>query len=73
MPNIRVCYKCEYRHIGCHGTCIRYFGELEYCRWKNSQNNKAKEADSFIMERSAKASSRYYKSTGKSIKLKGWQ
>lgn len=73
MPKIRTCYKCEYRHIGCHSTCIRYFDELTYIRWTNSKNSGAKAADSFIMQRAAKASSHYYKATGKSIKLRGWQ
>lgn len=27
--NIQCCYKCQERHVGCHGTCERYNNELE--------------------------------------------
>lgn len=27
--NIQCCYKCQERHVGCHGTCERYNDELE--------------------------------------------
>lgn len=27
MPQIRVCYKCENRKIGCHSICDKYLAE----------------------------------------------
>ena len=34
---IKCCYKCTERHVGCHGTCKRYNDELEEHKKKKKQ------------------------------------
>lgn len=43
--NIKCCYKCQERHVGCHGTCERYKTELEQHLARKDRIKQAKMQD----------------------------
>lgn len=64
------CMGCEDRHVGCHVGCEKFKS------WSESKNKvlqeafKKKKADNYVAESTVNKYSRFFRGTGKNIKIK---
>lgn len=48
ISGLSVCYKCNDRHVGCHGECERYLQEVETNNKEKKELREKKAVDNYI-------------------------